>query len=292
VYFLDVYAGTADLFVYFADADTFPCILTLQKPKNQEDLEGDKTSICIFPREELDKTDITPFIFNNSYHISSERFDNGPWSLERSEVNTLMHKISQAGVPLISFTGSKPYRGILTGFNEAFLIDTATRNLLVQDNPNAAAIIKPFLRGQDIKRWSPQWADLWMILLKSSDNYAWPWSDAGEQAEAIFAATYPSIYSFFAPFKEQMMKRWDKGRYWWELRSCAYYEQFEKPKIIYQEIQFHPAYSYDTENFFMNNKVFLLPVDDLYLFAVLNSPLMWWHNWRYLPHMKDEALKS
>jgi hypothetical protein len=65
---------------------------------------------------------------------------------------------------------------------------------------------------------------------------------------------------------------------------------FEQPKIMYQEIQFHPAYCIDSSNLFSNNKTFFLARRDLYLLAVLNSPLMWWHNWRYLPHMKDEAL--
>jgi len=87
-----------------------------------------------------------------------------------------------------------------------------------------------------------------------------------------------------------LRKRQDKGRFWWELRSCAYWDAFEKPKIFYQEIQFHPAYSLDTHGRFGNNKTFFLSTDDLFLLAVLNSPLMWWHNWRYLPHMKDEAL--
>src|SRR5438045_7469240 len=59
---------------------------------------------------------------------------------------------------------------------------------------------------------------------------------------------------------------------------------------MYQEIQYHPCYLVDHDKTLANNKVFILPVDDPYLLGVLNSPLMWWHNWRYLPHMKDEAL--
>ena len=66
--------------------------------------------------------------------------------------------------------------------------------------------------------------------------------------------------------------------------------RLRSPKIFYQEIQFHPAYSLDTDGRFGNNKTFFLSTDNLFLLAVLNSPLMWWHNWRYLPHMKDEAL--
>ena len=59
---------------------------------------------------------------------------------------------------------------------------------------------------------------------------------------------------------------------------------------VYQEIQFHPAYSYDSDGYFTNNKGFILPKGDLYILGVLNSPLIWWHNWRFLPHMKDDAL--
>jgi hypothetical protein len=92
------------------------------------------------------------------------------------------------------------------------------------------------------------------------------------------------------PLEEPLRKRQDKGKYWWELRSCAYWDAFQRPKIFYQEIQFHPAYSLDVEGRFGNNKTFFLSTANLFLLAVLNSPLMWWHNWRYLPHMKDEAL--
>jgi hypothetical protein len=92
------------------------------------------------------------------------------------------------------------------------------------------------------------------------------------------------------PLEGPIRKRQDKGKFWWELRSCAYWDAFEKPKIFYQEIQFHPSYSLDKHGRFGNNKTFILGSDNLFLLAVLNSPLMWWHNWRYLPHMKDEAL--
>ena len=91
-------------------------------------------------------------------------------------------------------------------------------------------------------------------------------------------------------FREPLIKRQDQGRYWWELRSCAYWQEFAKPKIVYQEIQYHPSYAMDSSGKLGNNKTFFVACGDLYLLAVLNSPLLWWHNWRYLPHMKDEAL--
>ena len=69
-----------------------------------------------------------------------------------------------------------------------------------------------------------------------------------------------------------------------------YWDTFAAGKLFYQLIQFHPCYALDTKGTFGNNKTAFVPTDDLYLLGVLNSPLMWWHNWRYLPHMKDEAL--
>lgn len=74
------------------------------------------------------------------------------------------------------------------------------------------------------------------------------------------------------------------------LRSCDYYASFDQAKILYQEIQFHPSYAFSGGPLHGNNKVFLLPTSDRYLLAVLNSPLMWWYNWRHLHHMKDDAL--
>lgn len=129
-----------------------------------------------------------------------------------------------------------------------------------------------------------------MIVLPSSSDHGWPWADLGDAAEEKFREQFPSLHAHMKLLEEALWKRQDKGRHWWELRSCAYWEVFEKPKIFYQEIQFHPSYSLDVSGRYGNNKTFFLSTDDLFLIAVLNSPLMWWHNWRYLPHMKDEAL--
>src|SRR5207245_629459 len=99
-------------------------------------------------------------------------------------------------------------------------------------------LLKPYVRGQDIERWNPDWAGLWMIVIPSSGDHDWPWSDAGARAEAVFMQTFRSLHAHLHPMKDNLMKRQDKGRFWWELRACAYWEEFEKRKIVYQEIQF------------------------------------------------------
>jgi TaqI-like C-terminal specificity domain len=268
----------------------FPSIIVARKPT---DGPGPTTArVCAIPREQLRISDLSAQIATEGFEVERKRLTADAWSLEPKSVVELLAKIRGNGIPLIEYADAKPYRGILTGFNEAFLIDSATRDALVSTDAACADLIKPYLRGQDIKRWHPEWAGLWMIILKSSGDYNWPWSVASDRAvaEDIFRDTYPSLYARMKPMQDALTKRQDKGRHWWELRSCAYWHEFEKPKLVYQEIQFHPAYTLDTVGQYGNNKTFFVPAGNLYLLSILNSPLLWWHNWRFLPHMKDEAL--
>lgn len=279
----------------FEDVDVFPCIVLVRKPQHQmEEVEKSLSElpvhVCSVPREKLENLNLLQYVEQEGHKIAWSKFNAASWSLEPSSVESLYEKIKIRGVQLQEFSGVKPNWGIMTGFNEAYLIDEFTKNKLINAHPSAAEIIRPYLRGQDVKRWSPGWQNLWLILLKSSSNHTWAWSNSGELAEGIFSQTFPSIYQYMKSLEDRLKKRHDQGRYWWELRSCSYYNLFEQPKITYQEIQFHSSYCYDTTGYFTNNKLFILPSSDLYILAVLNSPLIWWYNWRYLPHMKDEAL--
>jgi hypothetical protein len=279
----------------FEEADVFPCILVLEKPRDLDELAQQSerpVQVLSFPREELSRIvaqqeSLGSYVQAHSHSLPHSRFSSAAWNLETSAVDDLLAKIRRVGVPLSEFAGVKPYRGVLTGFNEAFLIDTPTKERLVREDPRSAEIIKPYLRGQDIKRWSPAWAGLWMIFAR----------------RGIDIDAYPAIKNHLLPFRGQLEPRpkdWAGGEWpgrktgsyrWYEIQDAVdYWPMFEQPKLMYQEIQFHPAYCIDSGDLFSNNKTFFLARADAYLLAVLNSPLMWWHNWRYLPHMKDEAL--
>ncbi|RJO64294.1 MAG: hypothetical protein C4523_18725 [Myxococcales bacterium] len=291
----------------FEDADVFPSIVLVRKPDKGSDKglnkELDKglkplvltkplasTTVCPVPRGKLPGINLSQYVAQNGYAVPWSRFTEKAWSLEHPAVDALMEKLRRVGAPLAEYAGVKPYRGVLTGFNEAFLIDTPTRDQLVRQDPKCAEIIKPFLRGQDIKRWSPEWAGLWMIFTR----------------RGIDIDAYPAIKTHLLNYREQLEPRpndWDKknngewpgrkpGPYkWYEIQdSIDYWRLFDGPKIFYQEIQFHPSYCLDEGTLVGNNKTFLIPVRDYFLLAVLTSPIIWWHNWRYFPHMKDEAL--
>ena len=287
----------------FEDADTFPCILVAHPcpPASADraapaaagaaDVEAPPmVRICPIPRDRSGEQSLENYVHEHSYTVPWSRFGAAPWSLEPPEVDGLMVRIRERGVPLAEFVGAKPYRGVLTGLNEAFLIDDATRTALIRDDPSCAAIIKPYLRGQDIGRWVPKWDGQWMIFAR----------------RGIDIGSYPSVLKHLKQYQNRLEPKpmdWDKnshgewpgrkpGRYaWYEIQdSIEYWTMFERPKLIYQVIQFHPQYAFDPVGRYGNDKTFFLPTADLYLLAVLNSPLLWWHNWRYLPHMKDEAL--
>jgi Eco57I restriction-modification methylase/TaqI-like C-terminal specificity domain len=273
----------------FPDADVFPSILRLRAP-----LAGVEASspiaVSVIPREGLELGRLIEQVKAHSFDVPRETLTAGPWLLDPPAVRALLQKMQRTGEPLADYLGADPLRGVMTGYNDAFLLTTAERDALVAADRGTEQLFKPYVRGQDIARWAAEWDGRWLLALRSSSDHSWPWRDAGEGAEAVFERTYPALYRHMRGHEDRLRRRTDQGRYWWELRSCSYYELFDRPKLLYQEIQFYPAYALDTQGLYTNNKGFFLPTEDLYLLGVLNSPLMWWHNWRFLAHMKDEAL--
>lgn len=262
----------------FEDADTFPCIVAVRKTKVSEtERENKEVVICIVPREELPKINLTQYVQNeeNSYTIPWSRFSANAWSLEPPAVDELMQKIQRVGVPLKDFAGVKPICGIKTGLNEAFFIDDATKKKLILDDPKCAEIIKPLLRGQDIKRWCPEWDNLWIIFAHKD----------------IDIEQYPIIKQHLENYRNKLENRAGK-QLWWQLQaSPASYHLFAEPKIIWQDLAFHSRFCLEQENVIIDMTCFVLPCSDLWLLAVLNSPLMWYWLWRNTIHGKDEVLR-
>ena len=188
-------------------------------------------------------------------------------------------------MPLGDYVEGRFYRGILTGYNDAFVIRGDERAKLIDParggDPRAAEIIKPYLRGRDVKRLRVEPEDLWLIRIESSGNVRHPWSGLPEkEAEAKFAETWPAIHRRFTSPEhlEALRARYDKGQYWWELRACAYWDAFDGPKIIIPAIESSVAYASDHDGFISNDKTSII-VDERwrYLLACLNSAVSWWY---------------
>jgi hypothetical protein len=98
--------------------------------------------------------------------------------------------------------------------------------------------------------------------------------------------TFPATADYLELFKIKAQKRYDKGEYWWELRACDYYEEFEKPKIIYPNICMRPEFSYDEDELYTNQKCFIIPEGDKYLLGILNSCLSFFLFRSMLPKLR------
>jgi type I restriction-modification system DNA methylase subunit len=269
----------------FPDADVFPSILVFRKPTKEP--APDTARVCIIPREQLRIDDLSRQAHAEGIPVPLTRFGPAAWNLEPAGVTTLLQKLQRGGPPLKEFAGIKPLYGIKTGYNEAFLIDEAVKKELIQKDPNAARVIKPYLRGQDISRWSPEWASLWMIFAR----------------KGFEIDRYPSIKSHLEQYRtglEPKPKDWKgdiwpgrkPGSYlWFELQDPVdYWQAFDKPKTCIQRIAFHSRIAIDRSGMYLNDSAIILPTTDPWLLAVLNSPPVWYLEFRTFPHKKDEAL--
>ncbi|MCX5718319.1 MAG: Eco57I restriction-modification methylase domain-containing protein [Nitrospirae bacterium] len=256
------------------DATTYPSIILLEK---RPPLSQDKALAATFTdAAQLERVEETLSLIGFPMPISSLK--NEGWNLEQPDVMALMEKLRKAGKPLGEYVQGRFYRGILTGLNEAFVIDAVTRERLISEDPQSKELIKPWLRGRDIKKWKAEWANLYLINIASSANKEWSWSDERSEAKAkkIFKETYPAIHDHLIQWKDKLQKRDDQGKFWWELRSCAYYEEFEQPKIIYPDIAKGPEFTWDESKAFLGNTAYIIPTDEIWLLGLLNSQLIWW----------------
>ena len=256
------------------DATTYPSILLIEKAKPAPDA---KTLVATFTDpSQLERLDETLAAVGFSMPIVALKREG--WTLERPEVLALMEKLRKAGKPLGEYVEGRFYRGVLTGLNEAFVIDEATRERLIAEDPKSADLIKPWLRGRDIRKWKAQWAGLHLITIASSANRDWPWSKERSEAKtrSLFAKAYPAIHRHLSLHEDKLKIRDDKGKFWWELRSCIYWSEFERPKLVYQEIATFQSFGYAEDGLICNNKCFLIPEKNDFLLGLLNSKVTWW----------------
>ena len=183
---------------------------------------------------------------------------------------TIKSKIESLGTPLKDWD-VEIYRGILTGYNPAFIIDEKTRNALVKASPKSAEIIRPILKGRNIKKYKAEFDNLWII---NSHN--------GLKRESIprvdVVKDHPVIYKYLKGFEQDLVSRLDQGDHWTNLRNCAYLNKFEREKIIWLELSDIAKFGYDNEGILVEATAFFMTGESLkYLTAFLNSKLCEWY---------------
>ena len=182
----------------------------------------------------------------------------------------IKRKIEAVGTPLSEWDISINY-GIKTGCNEAFVITTARRDEILAacrdeaERERTAELIRPILRGRDIKRYGYEWAELWIIGTHNGVRGKFPRIDIED---------YPAVKAHLDQYWDKIAARDDQGATPYNLRNCAYWEDFDKPKIVYPNMtKFLPFY-YDENGYLTNQKCFIVTGKKLgFLTAFLNSSL-------------------
>jgi hypothetical protein len=262
----------------FQSVTTYPCILIAGK--SQKDNKTFMLSIV----KTLHFNSLEDYIDKVSIEKEKESLEDSSWNLASNLEQNLIKKLENSGFKLSEYVQRKIYRGIITGLNEAFVIDESKKSELINLDKSYSEVIKPFLAGRDVKRYETPSSKNYLILFPrgftnlngKNPRNAWNW----------LYDNYRGIAEYLEQFKEKAEKRFDKGDYWWELRACDYYNEFEKPKIIYPNILKKPEFTFDTKGWYTNQKCFIIPVEDKYLLGLLNSKLMNYFFEKFLPKLR------
>ena len=180
------------------------------------------------------------------------------------------------GAQLGEFVEGRIYCGIKTGLNKAFVIDRYKRDELVDADPRSAEIIKPWLRGRDIKRWKPDWAQRYIVFTRRRiDIDAYP--AVRDHLERFRHPTFNANGKLLTKGLEPRGgAHWRKrGAYqWYEVQdTIAYYQELEHPKIVWPDIAREVRFAYDTEASYLDMTCFTIPTESRWLLALLNSDL-------------------
>lgn len=293
----ETYTGTADLYVYFYELGIkmlkpnglkgFICSNKFFRAKYGEnlrkyilentsieeiaDFNGVKifedatvdSAITVFKKAKADKNHqfkVVDINLENYSAMSQSDLTATSFTFSNNQELAIKKKIEAVGTPLKEWD-VEIYRGILTGLNEAFIIDETTKNELIRKDSKSAEIIKPLLRGRNLDRYLCNTTNEY--ILNSHNN------------PPINIENYPAIKEHLDKYFDKLSTRYDKGATPYNLRNCKYLDSFNNEKIIYPEFSSSPLFSYDDKGSYLLDTSWFIDKGDKYLLACLNSKLIW-----------------
>lgn len=275
-FWIEEFIDFGDLKV-FPDATVYPCIIIMRK------IEKPNPKMRVCKMETLSFDSLGAYVKKNHFSMNQKDLGEDSWMLQRVEGSNLLKKIKENSILIEEYTGKKIYYGIKTGLNDAFIVDDKTRAGLIAGDPKSADVIKPVLSGSEIKRYG--------LVSKSKYLIFIPWhfplhkekdiSGVSKNAEELFKKQYSVIYNYLTNYKEKLETR-NKDetgiRYeWYALQRCAasYYEEFDKPKIVWGNLTTKSSFALDEKDgFYVNAPACILPTNSKFVLGILNSKLI------------------
>lgn len=248
----------------FEAAAAYPMIFVCQKGGR-----GGATRFTLVTSLGAPYPDVHALILQHGQLLPSDALNGDNWRLYDTSSATRLQTMTASGMPLGEYVRGQIYYGIKTGFNTAFVIDSAKRAELITADPRSAEIIKPFAGGRNIRRWCIDYPDKWLIFTRRGTRID----------------NYPAIKAHLERWRAELTPKQSRsdevgrkpGRYkWYEIQDdVAYHESFDQPKIVYPVVAKEPSFALDTRGAYSNDKTYLVPVPDLYLLGVFNSVPTW-----------------
>ena len=241
-------------FQVFDNASVDTCILITQKGDDKGDL-----AVTTFGTDFSAENNIREYAVSNAVTAAVA---GDAWFIGNRMQRAIKEKMEAVGTPLGEW-GVSINSGIKTGCNDAFIIDGSTRQALIDVDPNSANIIKPLLRGRDVRRYICQSSDVWLI--DTHNGYG--------DCDAVNIGDYPAVKAYLDTFYSRLSVRQDKGITPYNLRSCAYHEDFAQEKIVWAELsRSGNAFNLDDGEVFLLNTCYLMVGGpSRYLLGILNS---------------------
>lgn len=210
-------------------------------------------------REQLE--DLASLLSADHVRMPQSTFLASGWAIESPEIIALVGRLMNQGAPLGDYVQGRMYAGVKTGLNQAFVIDEATRDAFISSDPVSAELIRPWLRGRDIKRWRPDWRGLYIIFAH----------------RGIDIKKYPAIRQHLLRYRDALNRRATVGQHpWYELQQPqeGIYHEFEHEKIVWPEFARSVRFCRTAPGVMTNNKCFFWPESPHWALPVLNSELI------------------
>jgi hypothetical protein len=246
-YTVDLILDFFELPVFEASTDT--CITKIIKSVNMYETR-------YYPVKNLDYLKIDELVKGSYQKVVKDKTE---WKFIDKSIEPLLNKIYIDTISLGDFVNKKIYSGIKTACNEAYVLqDEVAAKLLKSESKE---LVQLYAKSTDIKQWK----------LENEQRYF-----LATGYDIDIRKKYPSAYKYLLQFEDILKNRQDKGVFWWNLRACAYYADFDKPKLIYIHTAVDHQFYYDTKGRYINNSCYMIISDSKFLFCFLNSKLFKW----------------
>ncbi len=250
----------------FENASTFPLITSLSKTDHVfNDFYYHKISTLNFISfyEELDKKRTL---------MEKESFENHEWKLISKQTKKIIDKLTIDSTNLSEYVSDEIYFGLKTGRNKAYIINEEQKKYFENISSKYNDIIKPVALGDDMRRYCVRNKKKYVILAKIGLNLD----------------EYPEIKNHLLKFKSELETRSDKGKDWWQLRSCDYYDKLISNKIHIPAFAKEPRFPYDEKGYVPLGPAYFISTSDKYLASIMNSKVFWFYLKTLTPVLGDE----